>query len=101
MGKTSNLLVGFIAGAAVGAVLGVLYAPAKGSRTRQSIREDAGELGERTREAVTERIDGIRREASGFFGKLRARLERLEEELDKELPNEPDTSQDERDTDYD
>ena len=45
MGKTSNLLVGFIAGAAVGAVLGVLYAPAKGSRTRQRIREDAGELG--------------------------------------------------------
>ena len=101
MGKTSNLLVGFIAGAAVGAVLGVLYAPAKGSRTRQRIREDADELGERTCEAVTERIDGIRREASGFFGKLRARLERLEEELDKELPNEPDTSQDERDTDYD
>jgi gas vesicle protein len=35
--KTSNMLVGILAGAAIGAVLGVLYAPDRGSETRRKI----------------------------------------------------------------
>jgi gas vesicle protein len=35
--KTSNVLLGIVAGAAVGALLGVLFAPDKGSNTRRKI----------------------------------------------------------------
>ena len=35
--KGSNALVAFLSGAAIGAVLGILYAPAKGSHTREKL----------------------------------------------------------------
>lgn len=35
--KGNNALVAFLAGAAVGAVLGILYAPDKGSNTREKL----------------------------------------------------------------
>lgn len=37
MSKKSNALMAFLAGAAVGAVLGILYAPDKGSNTREKL----------------------------------------------------------------
>jgi len=37
MGKKGNTLITFLAGAAVGAILGVLYAPDKGSVTREKL----------------------------------------------------------------
>lgn len=37
MSKNSNTLIAFLAGAAAGAVLGILYAPDKGSNTREKL----------------------------------------------------------------
>ena len=40
----SNFLLGFLAGAAAGAIAGILFAPDKGSQTRQNIRKKVKDL---------------------------------------------------------
>jgi gas vesicle protein len=46
MNQTLKVLIGFIAGAAVGGALGLLLAPDKGSETRRRIIEKGSELGD-------------------------------------------------------
>ncbi|POS01333.1 YtxH domain-containing protein [Flavobacterium croceum] len=42
--KSSNVILGFLGGMAVGAVLGVLLAPEKGSETRKKLKEQGEDL---------------------------------------------------------
>ena len=46
MNNTSKILLGFIAGAAIGGALGILLAPDKGSETRRKIVEKGNEMGD-------------------------------------------------------
>ena len=41
MGKESNAILGILAGTAIGATLGILFAPEKGTTTRQRISDEA------------------------------------------------------------
>ena len=54
MNNTGKVLVAFAAGAAAGAMLGVLFAPAKGSKIRQRIHDEGKKI-------VTDLEDTIRR----------------------------------------
>ncbi|HOZ78422.1 MAG TPA: YtxH domain-containing protein [Ferruginibacter sp.] len=44
MNRTAKIITAFAAGAAAGALLGVLFAPAKGSDTREKIKDKAKKL---------------------------------------------------------
>jgi len=44
MNNTSKILTALIVGAAVGAVLGILYAPDKGSETRKKVNEEGKKM---------------------------------------------------------
>ena len=41
MNRTGKIITAFAAGAAAGAILGILFAPAKGSDTREKIKDKA------------------------------------------------------------
>ena len=45
--SASRVFLGFLAGAAVGAALGILFAPAKGEETRKKIKEKINYLEEK------------------------------------------------------
>jgi gas vesicle protein len=67
MNNSSRILLGFIAGAAIGGALGILLAPDKGSETRRKIAEKGSELGdsivdlgETVKEKIHDVVDGVK-----------------------------------------
>lgn len=67
MNKNSKLLVALAAGMAAGAILGVLFAPRKGSETRAKMKEDGKKMADdlkekfnKGREKLNEVKDGLK-----------------------------------------
>ena len=74
--SAGNVMLGIVIGAAVGATLGVLYAPAKGSVTQKRIARRGEEYGEEVKEKfngyiddITEKYDTIKNGALELVGK--------------------------------
>lgn len=59
MKDAGKILLGFAAGAAVGAIAGILFAPAKGSETRQKLLDSAGELADALKEKAGDSMEAL------------------------------------------
>lgn len=57
--NSKKVLAGVVVSVAVGVVLGMLFAPKKGSVTREKIHKLGGELGNLAKEKFNEFLDGI------------------------------------------
>jgi gas vesicle protein len=64
--QTGKILLGVLAGAAVGASLGILFAPDKGSVTRKKIVQKGVDM----KDAVKEKFDGFADVLKGKNGKV-------------------------------
>ena len=71
-----KVLLGVLAGVAIGATLGILFAPDKGWNTRKRISKKAEDLTEDLRDkfeeildSISVKVDNIKEEASDFKGK--------------------------------
>jgi len=62
--STSKTLLGFVAGAAVGAALGILFAPDKGTETRRKISEQSNDLADNLKGKFTDLVDGVKEKFS-------------------------------------
>lgn len=71
--NTGKIIIAFVTGAAVGAVLGILFAPEKGSEIRQKVADSAKDLADDIKEKVETGI-GI---ASGWKDKIVSRYEEV------------------------
>jgi gas vesicle protein len=74
MANTKTLL-GFLAGAAVGALAGILLAPDKGSETRKKISKKTGDLGDSLKGSFSDFVDGIK----DSYTNLKSEAEDVEE----------------------
>jgi len=84
--NTGETILALLTGAIVGAGLGMLYAPAKGSETRKMLGEEANKAGDRLRETVKETTTNLSKTAQkarfNFDKKLADTLESTSHKAD-------------------
>ena len=57
--KTSQVVTGILAGAAAGALIGVLYAPDKGSNTRKKIMQKGSDYKQSLKNQVNHLVEAV------------------------------------------
>jgi gas vesicle protein len=80
MSKTGNIITGIVSGLAVGATLGVLFAPDKGSKTRKKIKKTAKE----SKDALVEKTNEITEQLNSAFS---SKQNEFSKELDTMVQN--------------
>lgn len=81
--KTNSTLVGVLGGMAAGALIGILFAPDKGSKTRKKIKlksskyaSDARDKVEEALETLSEKYDILKSEANEMFADGKTQLKK-------------------------
>ena len=95
--KAASFSKGFLWGAAIGSILGILFAPDKGENTRKKIKKTAEEYGDKGKET----LEKTKKKVEPFIEKEKEKKERIKniveenimeveknENIDLELPEE-------------
>ena len=81
--RHSGIVLGLLAGAAIGSLLGVLFAPEKGSETRKRVRRKAEDF----RDEALDRYEDIKEDALEYYEclseKARQGVETIRNEYEK------------------
>ncbi|MCX6286681.1 MAG: YtxH domain-containing protein [Bacteroidetes bacterium] len=86
--NSGKVLLGVLAGVAAGALLGVLFAPSKGSRTRRRITKKGEDYADGLKERyhefleeISDKFEKVKEDVSDFAEQAHTRSEEVKEEL--------------------
>lgn len=82
--KTNNIL-GILGGVALGATLGILFAPDKGSKTRRKLKNKAIDTKDNLQESVNNLLDTVKDNFSDLKSKGEELLKEGEAKLEQQL----------------
>jgi len=85
MSKDSNTIIGILAGTAIGATLGILFAPDKGSETRKRIADEAVLQKDRLASTAADLKDRVVTEAEHMKDKVATTVSAKKLTLDEQL----------------
>lgn len=87
MNNTGKVLLGILAGAAAGAILGILLAPDKGSETRRKIMKKGEDYADALKDKFDELMDGVTEKFSGSEESSTANGKMRSEEFKRDVKN--------------
>ncbi|MEO5911353.1 MAG: YtxH domain-containing protein [Pelobium sp.] len=87
MKDNSKSLVALVAGLAAGAVVGLLFAPEKGSETRDKLSESLKNLGDSIKEKAAEEIDNLTEFKDKVVSNLKTKIKQADEDYVEETDN--------------
>lgn len=79
--KASNIVLGIVGGVAIGAVLGILFAPDKGSATRRKISDGVGKAKDDLKDGVDGYLGALSDKYNSLVKKGEDMLDKGKEEL--------------------
>ena len=85
--KNNNVLLGILVAVAVGAALGILFAPAKGSETRKKIADKGNDLKDNFKDSLSKLTDKISKSVEGFKDEAQDLIAEAEQKIKEEKTN--------------
>lgn len=85
MNDNSKVLVGLLVGLAAGAALGLLFAPEKGSDTRDKLSESLKDLGDSIKDKAADEINNLASLKDKVVDSIKSKLRNAEEEYSSEV----------------
>lgn len=87
--KTDKVILGVLGGLAAGAILGILYAPEKGEKTRKKIKRkskdyaaDLKDSYESTLKKISKKYETLKQESQDFLVEGKSKFDKTKKELD-------------------
>lgn len=87
MKDNSKTLIALLAGLAAGAAIGLLFAPEKGSDTRDKLSDSLKNLGDSIKEKAAEEIDNLTEFKDKVVSNIKSKLKTAEEEYVDDVHN--------------
>lgn len=85
MNENSKVVTALLAGLAAGAVVGLLFAPDKGSETRDKINDSLSDLGDAIKERAEEQFDQLNELRERLVGLVKSKVSDAESFIDDEI----------------
>lgn len=85
MKDSGKVVAALLAGLAAGAVLGVLFAPEKGTETREKINESLADLAEALKERAEEQFDQLNDFKEKVLAVVKSKISKTESVIDEEI----------------
>ena len=85
MKDSGKVVAALLAGLAAGAVLGVLFAPEKGTETREKINDSLADLGDALKERAEEQFDQLNDFKEKILAMVKSKISKTEGFVDDEI----------------